>query len=316
MKKIAIIVDAVVNLPHELIAEHGIFVVPFHIATKQGFHLDQYHADKIEQQYDKHLRNKSEDYAKSVPLFADEIESLFLEKIVTQYDQAIFITIASSRSELHKHVTDAWFAISTKCFKIRRELGLKLGFELEIIDSGTVGPGQGLLAYAASEMVKQGHGLHEIKAKLLTLRRNTYIYGIPDDILYMYTRAKEKNENSITWGKYTLATMFDLKPIIQFNFGESNAIGRAKGMDVGMSKIFNHLSQKIREGLLVDALVISFSGNLNTIKATIDFNQLCDLAKQKNIQVMLCKMSLTMAINLGENAIMAAFAADSSVFES
>jgi fatty acid-binding protein DegV len=198
---------------------------------------------------------------------------------------------------------------------LRRDNGIKAGFELEIIDSATLEPGQGLLAYTAALLRESNYSLLYLKSKLMNLRRSVFIYDIPDNLLYMYTRAKEKNENSITWGKYTLATMLSLKPIIKFNFGESVAISRAKGLDKGVAKILEHLTQKVNSGLLIKAVIISFSGDLNKIKSLLEYNQFRDYAKQLNVDLVLCKMSLTIAINLGENAFMAAFAAESSQFE-
>jgi DegV family protein with EDD domain len=315
MKKIAIIVDAGCNLPSEFIDKYDIIVVPFHIATQHGYLIDDQNPQLIDDLYERHLRNKSNDYAKSIPLFTDELEAFFLEKVVLKYDQAIFLTLAASRSELYKNISDAWFGISTKCFKLRRDNGIKAGFELEIIDSASLGAGQGLLAYTAALLRENNYALFELKSKLMHLRRSIFMYGVPDDLLYMYTRAKEKNENSITWGKYTLATMFSLKPIIKFNFGESVAVSRAKGLEKGIEKILDHLTNKLNDGLFVKAVVVSFSGDLNKIKSMLAFNRFCDYAKQKQVDVMLCKISLTVAINLGENAFLAAFAAESSHFD-
>jgi DegV family protein with EDD domain len=314
MKKIAVLVDAACNLPPELMAMHDIIVVPFHIATKHGHVIDNHSAADIDAWYEKHLRNKSDDYARSVPLHTEELEAFFLEKIVLQYDKAVFLTITAARSKMLKNISDAWFGISSKSFKLRREHNIKAGFELEIVDSGSLGPGQGLLAFTAALLAATGIGLFELKSKLITLRRNIFIYGTPNDILYMYTRAKEKNENSITWGKYALATMLSIKPIIKFNFGESQAISKAKGLDASIEKILEHIKTKITEGLLLKAVVISFSGDLNDIKSMLAYNRFRDYAKQQQIEIVLCKMSLTVAINLGENAFMAAYCADTSEF--
>lgn len=314
MNKIAIIVDASCSLPPGFKARHDIIVVPFHIATQHGYLIDDQNPDTIDALYEKHLRDKSDDYAKSIPLLTDELETFFLEEVVLKYDRAVFLTISSTRSELNKHVNEAWFGISTKCFKLRREHGIKTGFELEVIDSATLGPGQGLLAYAAALLRQNNYSLLELKSKLMSLRRSVFIYGVIDDILYMYTRAKQKNENSITWGKYTLATMLGLKPIIRFNFGESLAVSRGKGLERSIEKVLNHLSVKIEDGLIVKAVVLSFSGDLDIVQDMVCYQQFCETAKQTHINVLLCKMSLTVAINVGENAFLAAFTAENSQF--
>ena len=224
------------------------------------------------------------------------------------------MTLSASRSELNKNISNAWFAISSKCFKLRRDQGLKGAFNLEVIDSNTLGPGQGLLAYAAISAVRAGHQLSDIKNYLTKLRNNIFVYGVPADLLYMYTRAKAKNERSITWGKYTIANMLGVTPIIKFHYGESSAVGRARGLRDGLTKILNHIENDIFGKIQIGLINISYSGDLSEISNISEYQKFCQSAQNQNINVMLSKMSLTVAINLGKQALMVSFCAPSSEF--
>jgi DegV family protein with EDD domain len=315
MLRTAIIVDAACDLPPDFIEQHGIFVVPFHILTQTNLVVDARNPELTDTYYQTHLSGQSADYARTEPLMSDELEQFFLRNIVLKFDQAIFMTLAASRSELNKNISNAWFAISSKCFKLRREQGLKGSFSLEVIDSNTLGPGQGLLAYAAVSAARAGHQVLDIKNYLTKIRNNIFVYGVPADLLYMYTRAKEKNERSITWGKYTLATMLGVTPIIKFHYGESAAVGRTRGLKEGLIKILDYAQTDIFEKIQIGLINISYSGDLNEILTIPEYRAFCLAAQHQNIEVMLSKMSLTVAINLGKQALMVSFCAPSSHFE-
>lgn len=312
MNKIAIIVDAACDLPLSFIIANNILIVSFHIRTEQGFVRDDRNEAALPSLYRTHLVSKSEGYAQSMPLKADELESFFLNKVVTQYDEAIFLTIAASRSNLNQHIDKAWFNISTKCFKLRRDLGLRGGFQLRLVDTTQIGPGQAVLAYYANALLKQGLTTADIVQRLLDLRQNIFGYGVPNDLLYLYTRAKAKNEDSITWTKYFVGSMLSLRPIIRFNYGESQVTGRVGSIQKGLKKITTHLEDLLISGLKVPVVCMSYSGALADMSDLTEYAELKSLTDAANVLLMLVPMSLTVAVNFGGNALLIAFAAHHS----
>lgn len=314
MTSIAIIVDAACDLPDSFIQQHNVFVMPFNVLTSNGCVKDDGLIQTKLRLYKSHVINKTLDFARTDVLLPNEIETFFFEHIVFNYDSAIFITVAASRSEMFNTMQSTWKHLSIKCFQLRREKGLQANFKLEILDSGTMGPGQGLLAYAAVAAIKTGGSITDVLHFVQKIRGTIYIYGVASDLLYAYTRAKAKNENSITWGKYALASTLNLKPILRFYNGDSTTVGRGRGFDGAFKQVAIHLKKKLTQGLRVNRINVSYSGNLSDIEQSSDYLELVESAKRCGVIVLLSHMSVTLAVNVGEKAIMIAFCAESSDF--
>jgi DegV family protein with EDD domain len=314
MTSIAIIVDAACDLPASFIQQHNVFVMPFNVVTDSACVKDDGLPQTKLRLYKSHIINKTLDFARTDILLPNEIESFFFEHIVFNYDSAVFITVSASRSEMFSTMQSTWKHMSIKCFQLRREKGLQANFNLEIIDSGTMGPGQGLLAYAAVAAVKTGGSITDVVHFVQKIRGTIYIYGVASDLLYAYTRAKAKNENSITWGKYALASTLNLKPILRFHDGDSTTVGRGRGFDGAFKQITSHLRKKLAQGLRVNRINVSYSGDLVDIEQSSDYIDLITSAKKCGVAILLSNMSVTLAVHIGEKAIMVAFCAESSDF--
>jgi DegV family protein with EDD domain len=314
MKPIAIIVDAACDLPASFIQQNNIFVIPFNIFTNDGCVKDDALPQSKLRLYKSHIVNKSLDFARTDVLLENEIENFFLDHIVFNFDSAIFITVSASRSDMFKTMHSAWKNMSIKCFQLRRQKGLTAPFNLQMINSGSMGPGQGLLTYAAVQAVKNGRDINDAIKIVKALRTKIFTYAIANDLLYAYTRAKQKNENSITWSKYALASALNLKPIMHFYAGESTTVGRGRGFEGALSKVIAHLKLKLKEGIEINQINVSYSGDLKDIEESNDYLTLVGAAKTYGVEVMLSHMSATLAVNIGEKAIMLAFCAESSRF--
>jgi DegV family protein with EDD domain len=314
MSSIAIIVDAACDLPAAFIQRNNVFVLPFNIYTESSCVLDDALPATKLWLYESHVRNKTLDFARTDVLSDREIESFLLDKIVFNFDGAVFISVSASRSEMFKTMQSVWNNMSITCFQERRARELTAHFNLKIIDSGAMGPGQGLLAYAAIAATKKSNNIDEVARFLKSVSNTIFTYAVASDLLYAYTRAKAKNEHSITWGKYALATSLGLKPVLRFYQGNSTTVGRGRGFDGALSKVIEHLKQKLKQGLRINRINISYSGDLNDIELSNDYLALVGFAKNHGVDVMISHMSVTLAVNIGEKAIMVAFASESSDF--
>jgi DegV family protein with EDD domain len=314
MTSIAIIVDAACDLPASFIQQNNVFILPFNIFTKSACLKDDALPETKLRLYKSLIHNKTIDFAKTDVLPSHEIEQFFFENIVFNFDSALFITVAASRSEMFQTMQSAWNTMSVKCFQERRIRDLSGNFNLHIVDSGTMGPGQGLLTYAAVAALNKTSDVNEVLRFLKAISSTIFTYGVASDLLYVYTRAKAKNEHSITWGKYALATSLGLKPVLRFHLGNSTTCGRGRGFDGALLKVIEHLKLKLEQGLRINLVNVSYSGKLEDIESSSIYLALVGYAKNCGVEVMLSLMSVTLAVNIGENAIMVAFATESSDF--
>jgi DegV family protein with EDD domain len=310
MSSTAIIVDAACDLPASYIAQNNIFVLPFNVITKAGAVIDDGTVHCKLALYASHIKGKSQDFAQTAVLPSHEIESFFFKHIALKFDSAIFISVASSRSEMHKTVRDAWNDMTVNAYSLRRNNGLDGAFDLRIIDSNTLGPGQGLLTYAAVAAIKASKNINKIVEFIEKTRSTIFTYGVPDDLLYAYTRAKSKNENSVTWGKYVLGNALNLKPIVRFYDGDSASVSRGRGVSGAFEKITAHIENKLRNNKIrIDMINVSYSGDLQEFETSSKYLQLKAVAQQCGVNVFLSHMSVTLAVHFGEKAVMIALGA-------
>ncbi|MGT2493232.1 hypothetical protein ACU4GD_28885 [Cupriavidus basilensis] len=54
------------------------------------------------------------------------------------------------------------------------------------------------------------------------------MFLVPDELLYMYTRARQKGENSITWGRHMLGSAFNIRPIVHMHRGQTEPVAKAR----------------------------------------------------------------------------------------
>lgn len=313
MSRTVIVVDAACDLPAQFILEHDILVLPFNIETEKELISDHRDEMALPSLYTQHLTSKSQGYANSSPLSGDALKDFFIEKVVTNYDKAIFLTIAASRSAVQREINSAWFDISTKCSELRRELGLVGRFYLSVVDTANIGPGQAVLAFMAAKLLQNGATASEIVSQVTSLRGNVFTYGIPNDLLYLYTRAKIKKENSISWGKYMIGNVLNLRPIIQFNDGDSSSSVKVNSTEKGLMKIVNHIEQLLKEGLMVPVVCVSYSGEIAEIEQMTHYTRLRMMLREAGVNLFLVPMSLTVAVNFGAKALAISFAAKKSV---
>lgn len=312
MSRTVIVVDAACDLPAQFILEHDILVLPFNIETENEVISDYRDEQALPSLYVEHLVSKSKSYANSSPLSGDSLKDFFIEKVVTKYDKAIFLTIAASRSAVQKEVNSAWFDISTKCSELRRELGLAGRFYLSVVDTANIGPGQAVLAFMAAKLLQQGASASEIVSQVTSLRRSVFTYGIPSDLLYLYTRAKVKKENSISWGKYMIGNVLNLRPIIQFNDGNSSSSVKVNSTEKGLKKIVDHVEKLLKDGLLIPVVCVSYSGDIEEIERMAHYTRLRMMLREAGVTLFLVPMSLTVAVNFGAKALAISFAAKNS----
>lgn len=310
-----VLTDAACDMPRSMIDQLGLGVVPFRIRAGELFVEDRRDEAALPQLYRKYLVDKQDHYAESIPLLEREIEDFLLKHVVTQHDRALLLTIASSRSHFYSHATGAVVGTTAKSFKPRKDAGRSGLFELTVVDTGAIGPGQALMVHEAARMLREGAEVRDVVHVIENrLRDASHVYLVPDELLYMYTRAKQKGEKSITWGRYMMGTAFNVRPLIHMHRGDTEAIVKVRGSDEGIRRLLAHTETMITEERLATPVVaITYSGSLDTVRRMEPVQALMRTAQEHGVEVLLAPMSLTVALNVGANAFSVGYLSDSPV---
>ena len=155
--RIGIVVDSCCDLPKEFIEENRIVVMPITLRIGELLIEDRRDPQETQAFYTKHLDQKSEDFAESIPFSVQQIEKLFLEKLVLDYDYVFCLTITSGRSAIYDHAMQASRTILTKYRDVRRAAGVPERFGLAVLSSRNMFAGQGVQA-AEAVRLRDGRG--------------------------------------------------------------------------------------------------------------------------------------------------------------
>ncbi|UDM50010.1 DegV family protein [Cupriavidus sp. MP-37] len=144
------------------------------------------------------------------------------------------------------------------------------------------------------------------------LRDAACMFLVPDELHYLYTRARHKGEGSITWGRYVMGSAFNLRPVVRMHRGQTEAIARARGSEEGRRRVLQHAEQCLRAGdLLVPAISACYAGPLDEVRAMPAYQSLARTARSHGVELMLAPMSLTVALNVGARAFGLSYLAES-----
>ncbi len=307
--RIGVVVDSCCDLPKEFIDAHGVVIMPITLRIGEALIEDRRDPAETHAFYAKHLDKKSEDFAESVPYSVQQIEKLFLERLVLDFDYVFCLTITSGRSAIYDHAMQASRAILTKYKEVRRQAGIPERFGLAVLSSRNMFSGQGLQAAEAIRLIRQGGTPSEIGARLRTLVEQTHTYMVPADLFHIYKRASKKGDKSIGWGSYTLGSMLDVKPILYCHMDNTGPVDKVRGFETGVERLFGKAADRIRRGLEAPYICISYGGSLDTVPKLPGYAALHLAARENGVEILLSPMSKTAAVNVGPGALSLAFAA-------
>jgi len=304
MQETAILADAACDMPRAMMDALGVRTIPFRIRAGDRFVVDTRDEEALPDLYQQYLVGKQDHYAESIPLVERELEDHLLKHVVAGCDRAILLTIASTRSKFYANATGAVVGTVARSFKLRKDAGRSGLFDLTVIDTGAIGPGQALIVREAARMLADGAGAAAVSHAVENrLRDAAHMFLIPNELLYMYTRAKQKGENSITWSRYMLGSAFNIRPVIHMHQGETEAIAKARGREDGIRRLLAHAETCVRTGrLLTPAVSAAYAGDPAEVRGWPAWRSLAAAAKRGGVELMLAPMSLTVALNVGAGA--------------
>lgn len=308
--RIGIVVDSACDLPKSFIEENGIVVMP--IAVRVGDKLFQDRRDPEETWafYAEHLDTRTEDHAESIPYTARQIEDLFLDRLVVEYDHVFCVTITSARSQIYGNATQASLNIVNKYKERRRQAGIPGPFSVGVINSRTMFTGQGVQVAEIVRLIREGSTPSQIGNRIRQLTADTYAFLMPADLFHVYKRASKRGDNGIGWGAYTLGQMLDVKPIMCSHRDQIGPVAKVRGFDTGVERLFRNASGQIRRGLKSPHVCISFGGNPEEVKTMPGYEEMDRAAREHGVSLLTSVMSMTAAVNVGSGGVSIAYTAD------
>lgn len=307
--RIGIVVDSACDLPKDFIEQHEVLVMPITLRIGDLLIEDRRDPQETLHFYGRHFDRKSDDFAESIPYSVEQIERLFLKRLVLDYDYVFCLTITSTRSPIFDHAMEASRTILGKYKEIRRQAGIPERFGLAVLSTRNLFTGQAVPVAEAVRLIRQGGSVAEIGERLRHLIEQTHTYLVPADLFHIYKRASKKGDSSLSWGSYTLGSWLDVKPILHCHRDVTTTVDKVRGFEAGVEQLFGRAMRRVLQGLDTPHICISYGGQPAAVQAMPGYSQLAKVAQEEGVAILVSPMSKTAAVNVGPGALSLAFAA-------
>ena len=187
-------------------------------------------------------------------------------------------------------------------------MGNRSPFKTWVVDSETGFTGQGVMVYEANRQLTAGVSASDVADRMEQLRHQVHTFMVPKDLFYLYKRAREKGDDSLSWISYNVARALDIKPIIHAHGGVTEPVLKVRGHFEALERVLTMAMVHVRRGLSAPVVCASYAGNLEDIRTTTAFRNLRDACQWHNVELTLSTMSMTGGLNVGADAFSIAFA--------
>ncbi|MFC3550487.1 DegV family protein [Lysobacter cavernae] len=312
--RIGLVVDSACDLPLDYLQQHEVTVLPITVRIGEAVLADHRNEQATLEFLHAHVAERGHE-AETMPYTVQQIQDLFLSRLVIDYDYVFCMTITKTRSPIFDNAQQASFAILSDYKTARVAAGNQTPFALRVIDTQNLFAAQGIAAVEAVRLRAAGEGAPKIRARLEHLALHTQGYLVPPDLYYLRNRARTKGDRSVSLLSAALGSALDIKPVLHCNRGETGPVAKIKGFDPAVEKLFAHATQRIKAGeLLTPTLCVSYGGELETLHTLPGYEHLRVACANNNIELFESVMSLTGMVNVGKGAVVVGFAAEGQKF--
>ncbi|WP_432721894.1 DegV family protein [Jeongeupia wiesaeckerbachi] len=304
--RIGVVTDSCCDLPRDFIDAHGIEIMPIAIHGDGASFVDHRDPTATRTFYRDELAQIG-DYT-SAPLTTEQIRSLFLDRLVIDFDYVFCITVMQSRSRIFEHASQAARGVLTDYRPSREAAGHSKPFSLRVFDSQNLFPGQGLVVAEVARLAAEGATTSKIIAHVERLTQTTQAFLMPADLGQLRHQARRKGDKSVGLAAYLLGSALDIKPIIRGFRGDTHPVAKVRGFDVGVDKLFATAIEHIEAGLEAPLVCVSYGGDPRMVTTMNAYQTMCKVAARHDVTVHLAEMSATAGVNIGAGGLAIAFA--------
>lgn len=299
--RMGLAIDASCDLPQAFLEQHQVAVMPITVKLDGSTFKD----DRDPREIERFLRTKlaGTHAAETEPCSIEEVQRLFVEKLVLERDCVFCLTITATRSPIHEHVLKASFAILRQYRQARERAGMGGQFLMRVIDTRSVFAGEGPAVFEAARLIQGGETPQAIRERLGVVAQHTYAYMLPRDLLHLRNRTKKKGDRSVSLFSAMVGTALDIKPLLRCFRGETGPVGKVRGFEHGAETLFGYAARRVRAGLMVPVVCVSYGGDLAELATLPGYGELRQACEDTGVTVLEAPMSITGMVNVGAGAV-------------
>ncbi len=301
--RIGILVDSACDLPADFVREHGIRIAPITVRIGERYVKDARDHDSTRSFFQNELGWESTDAAETLPTSVDEFQEIILSEMALEYDVIYLLTISATRSDIFRNARAACASLAQQAVNRRYAKGIKTLLQVKVVDSRNLFAGQGVQVAHLVGLIRELGKPEAIDPALERAISRTIGFMVPDDLKYLYTRAKRKNDRSINFMSYTLGSMLDVKPVIRAFNGETEAWAKVRSYDAAIEHVAEAIADAAEAGTIEPIVNVGYGGPDETLERIRPYRALRRLLAERGIRVLESHMSLTAGINVGRGAL-------------
>lgn len=305
--RIGFLVDATCDIPESFVDNGQVMVMPIAVRIGDYEVTDRRNVEVIQNFLDNDIAKKA-DQAETRSLSVDEICTLFLQKLVVEYDHVFCLTVTRERSPIFDNATQASFGILNDYQAIRQAAGINTPFSLRVVDTGSLFAGQAVPLMAGLRLQSEGADPPRIRTRIEHVAMHTHAYAVPPDLYYLRSRARAKGDRSVSLMSAMLGSAFDVKPILHCNRGKTAPVAKVRGFEPAVEKLLQAAASDVKSGLMLPVVCLSYGGPLDEMRALPGYQLLRDTCNAHGVELQESLMSLTGIINLGKGVLSLGYA--------
>lgn len=307
--RMGLAIDAACDVSDAFLQQNHVAVMPITVKVDGETFMDDREPGELQRFIERRLGSRSHS-AETEPSPVEEVQKLFLDKLVLEQDCVFCLTITATRSPINEHVNKASFAILKNYRQVREQAAVPGPFMMRVVDTRNIFAGAAPAIHEASRMIAAGDTPAAIRERLLHIANHSYGYMLPRDLYYLRARAKKKNDRSVSLFTAMLGSALDIKPILRCFRGETGPVGKVRGFEQGAEALFNYAARRVRDGLLVPVVCVSYGGDLEVLRHLPGYPALRAACEECAVELMEAQMSITGMVNVCEGAVTLGLAAE------
>jgi DegV family protein with EDD domain len=234
--RILLVTDSTSDLPEELVRERNITVVPLTINIDGREYRDG--VDISSREFYRLLQS-AKAFPVTSPPSGGDFHRLFLDNIAEKDILGIFISRGMSKTfDLANQATRNNF--NSYLRQRRTNPAMANQFRIELIDSRQVSMGTALLVLEASDKIRAGWPLPQIKSHIERLIAEVRVFFMVDNLDYLARGGR------IGRGAALLGNFFGFKPILGMTGGGVDAKSRTFGGGRAQRKLIDYMKDDLR----------------------------------------------------------------------
>ena len=300
--RLGILVDAACDLPREFIAQNPIRMMPIPIRIGDRELVDVRDEEDTRNFFEQVLAARVPG-VEIRPYVEEQLESLFLERIVIDFDYVICLTIAASRSPIFAQTQSFAFQIITKYKPLRQAADVPGPFAIRVFDSGNMYAAQGVQVMELARLIRADTPVTRILRRMEEIIPQTYGYIVLSDLEYLKARARERGERSPGIVGRTLGNALDMKPVARCLGGETGTVAKVRHFAAAAERLFANVTREIERGLVVPFVNLSHGGDWTALTQLPAYLALARAASQRGVDVCWSRLSMSAGVAVGAGAL-------------